>query len=266
MSRVIGSAALGPGAVGLVGCLAGLIGIRAVRPSFLRSSVEMLDAAGRGPGLVEEKTSRAEELPKAIRGVVDPVTGRILSLAGKGELTPDDDKEPGRIEEALARRLGQVDAIAELAETAVALLNRTPLLTRSLRLPASRGAAGRAPAETSQDSSKALSRLEKALEGARENLARFRKDKQARKEAVAAVVRLAREADGELKLLESKFERVGRKAAGLGKEVAELRAAVPAWTNGAAVIGSVVLEWMGPGQLALSRWRWGRVRAARARS
>jgi hypothetical protein len=81
MSRVIGSAALGPGAVGLAGCLAGLIGIRAVRPSLRRSSAEVLDAADEGLGLVEEKTSRAEELLKAIRGVVDPVTGRILSLA-----------------------------------------------------------------------------------------------------------------------------------------------------------------------------------------
>jgi hypothetical protein len=223
MSRVIGSAALGPGALGLAGCLAGPIGIRAVRPSLLRSSAEVLDAADGGLELVEEKTSRAEELLKAIRGVVGPVTGRILSLADKGELTPDDDKEPGRIEESLARRLGQVDAIAELAETAVALLNRTPQLTRSLRLPASRGAAGGAPAETSQDSPKALSRLAKALEGARENLARFR---------------------------------------GCVPPFPGLRAAVPGWTNGAAVIGSVVLAWMVPGQLALSRWGWGRVRAA----
>jgi DNA repair exonuclease SbcCD ATPase subunit len=239
-----------------VGCLAGLIGIWAVRPSFLRSSVEVLDIADGGLKLVDEKTTRADELLKAIRGSVDPVTGKILKLADKGERTPDDEKELKRIEEALARRLGQVDRIAEHAETAVAFLNRTPPLTRSLRLPTSQGAAGRAPAETLQDSSKALSRLTKALENVRENLAMFRKDKQVQKEVVAAVVRLAREVDGELKFVESKLERVRQKAAELGTEVADLRTAVPAWTNWAAVIGSIVLVWMGLGQFVLSRWGW----------
>ena len=262
MSRVIGFAALGLGGIGLVGCLAGLISLWAVRPSFLRSSVEVLDTADGGLKLVEEKTTRADELLKAIRGIVVPVTGKILKLAGKGERTPDDEKELKRIEEALARRLGQVDRLAELAETAVAFLNRTPPLTRSLRLPTSQGAAGRAPAETSQDSSKALARVAKALQSVRENLDRFRKDKQAQKEVVTAVIRLASEVDSELKLVESKLERVRQKAAELGTEVADLRTAVPAWTNGAAVIGSVILVWMGLGQLALSRWGWDRIRAA----
>jgi hypothetical protein len=75
MSRVIGFVALGLGAIGLVGCLAGLIGLWAVRPSFLRSSVEGLDTADEGLKLVEEKTTRADELLKAIRGIVVPVTG-----------------------------------------------------------------------------------------------------------------------------------------------------------------------------------------------
>src|SRR5262249_21907025 len=66
MSRVIGLAALGLGGIGLVGCLAGLIGIWAVRPSFLRSSVEVLDTADGGLKLVSEKTTRADELLKAI--------------------------------------------------------------------------------------------------------------------------------------------------------------------------------------------------------
>jgi chromosome segregation ATPase len=269
MSRVIGFAALGLGSIGLVGCLAGLLGIWTVRPSFLRSSVELLDTADGGLKLVDEKTTRADELLKAIRGIVDPVTGKILKLVDKGERTPDDEKELKRIEEALARRLGQVDAIAELAETAVALLNRTPQLTRSLRLPISQGAVGRAPAEPEQDSSNALSRLAKALENVREHLARFRADKQVQKEVVAAVVRLAREVDSELKFVESKLERVRQKSAELGKEVSDLRTAVPAWTNWAAVIGSVVLVWMGLGQFVLSRWGWGWIRAAtptRARS
>jgi hypothetical protein len=153
-----------------------------------------------------------------------------------------------------------VDRIAEHAETAVAFLNRTPPLTRSLRLPTSQGAAGRAPAETSQDSSKALSRLAKALKNIRENLAKFRKDKQVQKEVVDGVVRLAREMDSELKSVESKLERVRQKAAEFGTEVADLRTAVPGWTNGAAVIGSVFFVWMGLGQLVLSRWGWDRIR------
>jgi hypothetical protein len=262
MSRVIGLAALGLGGIGLVGCLAGLIGIWAVRPAFLRSSVEVLDTADGGLQLVEEKTTRADELLKGIRGIVDPVTGRILKLADKGERTPDDEKELKRIEEALARRIGQVDAIAELAETAVAFLNRTPQLTRSLRLPTAQGAAGRPRAETSQDSSNALSRLAKALENVRENLAKLREGKQVRKEVVVAVVRLAREVDSELKFVESKLGRVRQKAAELGKEVADLRTAVPGWTNSAAVIGSVGLVWMGLGQFVLSRWGWDWIRAA----
>jgi hypothetical protein len=104
--------------------------------------------------------------------------------------------------------------------------------------------------------------LAKALENVRENLTRFREDKQAQKEVVAAVVRRAHEVDSELKFVESKLERVRQKAAELGKEVADLRTAVPAWTNGAAVLGSVVLVWMGLGQLVLSRWGWDWIRAA----
>jgi hypothetical protein len=177
MSRVIGLATLGLGGIGLVGCLAGLIGIWVVRPSFLRSSVEVLDTADGGLELVSEKTTRADELLKAIRGIVDSVTGKILKLADKGERTPDDERELKRIEEALARRLGQVDAIAELAQTAVVFLNRTDQLTKSLRLPIWQRAAGRAPAETSQDTSSALSRLAKVLENVRENFAKFREDK-----------------------------------------------------------------------------------------
>jgi hypothetical protein len=269
MSRIIGFAALGLGGIGLVGCLAGLIGIWTVRPSFLLSSVEVLDTADGGLTLVNEKTTRADDLLKVIRGIVDPVTGKILKLADKGERTPEDEKELKRIEEALAARVGQVNAIAELAETAVAFLNRTPQLTKSLRLPTSQGATGRVRAETSQDTSNALSRLAKALENVRANLVKFREDKQVQKEVVAAVVRLAHEVDSELKFVESKLERVRQKAADLGTEVADLRTAVPTWTNWTAVIGSVVLVWMGLGQLGLARWGWDWIRAAtgkRARS
>jgi hypothetical protein len=269
MSRVLGFAALGPGGIGLAGCLAGLIGIWAVRPPSLRSSAEVLDTADGGLKDVEEKTTRAAELLKAIRRVVDPVTGKILKLADKGERTPEDEKELKRIEEALARRLGQVDAIAQLAETSVAFLNRTPQRTKSLRLPTAQGATTRAPTETSQDSSNALSRLAKALKSVRENVAKFREDKQVQKEVMAAVVRGAREADRELTFVTSKLERVRRKAAELGNEVADLRTSVPAWTDWAAVIGSVVLVWMALGQFVLSRRGWDWIRAAtptRARS
>jgi hypothetical protein len=102
--------------------------------------------------------------------------------------------------------------------------------------------------------------LAKALANVRAKLAKFRKDKQFQKEVVAAVASLAGEVDKELKFVESKLERVRQKAAELGKEVADLRTAVPAWTNWAAVIGSVVLVWMGLGQFLLSRWGW--IRAA----
>jgi hypothetical protein len=269
VSRVINFAALGLGGIGLLGCLAGLIGIWTRRPSFLRSSVEVLDTADEGLKLVNEKTTRADELLKAIRGIVDPVTGKILKLADKGERTPDDEQELKRTEEALARRLGHVDAIAELGESAVTFLNRTPRLTKSLWLPTSQDAVGRAPVETTEDSSNALSRLAKALENVRDNLAKFRMDMQIQKEVMAAVVRLAREVESELKFVELKLERVRQKAAEPGKEVADLRTAVPKWTNGAAVIGSVVLVWMGLGQFVLARWGWDWICAAtptRARS
>jgi hypothetical protein len=212
--------------------------------------------------LVNEKATRADELLKAIRRAADPVTGKILKLADKGERTPDDQQELKRTEEALARRLGHVDAIAELGDTAVAFLNRTPRLTMSLWVPTSQDAVGRAPVETSEDSSNALSRLAKALENVRGNLAKFREGTQVQKEVVAAVVGLARDVESELKFVESKLERVRQKAAELGKEVADLRNAVPTWTNEAAVIGSVVLVWMGLGQFVLARWGWAWIRAA----
>ena len=104
--------------------------------------------------------------------------------------------------------------------------------------------------------------MAKVLENVRENLAKFRGDKQVQKEVVAAVVRLAQEVDSELKSVESRLERVRQKAAELGQEVADLRTAVPAWTNRAAVMGSVALVWMGLGQFALSRWGRDRIRAA----
>jgi len=262
MSRVIGLAAFALGGIGLVGCLAGVIAIWMVRPPLLRSSVELLDTADGGLKLVEEKTSRADELLKAIRAVIDPAASKILKLADKRDRTPEDEKELKQIEEGLSQRLGQVDAIAEVAETAVTFLNRTSQMTNSLRLPFAQGGAGRAAAESSQDNAIALSRLAKSLKLLRENLAKFRENKQTQKEVVDAVVRLSREAETELRFIASRLERVRQRAGEFDTDVAELRTAVPVWTNWAAVIGSVFLVWMGLGQFALLRRGWDRIRTA----
>jgi len=259
MSRVIGLVAFALGGIGLVGCLAGVIAIWMVRPPLLRSSVELLDTADGGLKLVEEKTSRADELLKAIRGVIDPAASKILKLADKRDRTPEDEKELKQIEEGLSQRLGQVDALAEVAETAVTFLNRTSQMTNSLRLPFSQGGAA---AESSQDNAIALSRLAKALKLLRENLAKFRENKQTQKEVVDAVVRLSREAETELRFIASRLERVRQRAGEFDTDVAELRTAVPIWTNWAAVIGSVFLVWMGLGQFALLRRGWDRIRTA----
>jgi hypothetical protein len=138
MKRLIGYLAFVLGGIGLAACLAGLITIWVARPCVLRTSTEAFDAADGALILVDEKATRANELVRAIREVVDPVTTKILTLADKADRTPEDEKELKRIEDALAERLRQVDTIAEIAETAVAFLNKTSRLTRSLRLPANR--------------------------------------------------------------------------------------------------------------------------------
>jgi DNA repair exonuclease SbcCD ATPase subunit len=262
MKRGIGFAALVLGSVGLAGALAALIGIWVVRPSVLRSSAEILDAADDGLQIVEEKATRADQLLKKIRGTVDPIAGKILKLADKTERTPEQEKELKRIEEDLMQRLGQVDAIAEAAQTAVALLNKTARLTRSLRTPGSLRAGGSQPEGTSLDSSDSLSILAQKLSDLRESLAKVG-DKAVQKDIVDNVVRVSGDASDALKSVDSKLQEVRQKGAEWRTEIAELRTAVPAWVNDAAIIGSVLLVWLGLGQLTLSRWSWGRIGARR---
>jgi len=256
MKRIIGFLAFTLGSVGLVACLAGLIAIWVVRPSALRSSAEALEAADDGLKLVDEKAKTANDLVGKFREVLDPITSKIIRLADKAERTPEDEKELKRIQEELAQRLDQVDTIAEVAGTAISLLNRTSRLTRSVR-----GAADQSAADDSRDASDALSRLPDKLKTLRTSLAKFREDKQVQKEVVDSVVRLAGDVDKELKQVDSKLQRVRQKSAEFEAEVTELRAAVPGWVNWAAIIGSVILAWMGAGQLALLRCGWARLRA-----
>src|SRR5438132_8267593 len=190
MKRMIGFLALGLGGIGLVACLAGLIALWVVRAPVLRSSTEVFDAAGDGLKLVDEKAKRADELVGKVREIVEPVTSKIIKLADKAERTLEDEKELKRMEADLTQRLRQVDTIAETAETAVAFLNKTSRLTGLLRLPTSHNATGQSAAEGSQNSSDALSRLAKKLATLRENLAKFREDKQVQQETVDTVVRL----------------------------------------------------------------------------
>jgi hypothetical protein len=124
--------------------------------------------------LAEEKAARADELVKRIRGTVDPIASKILELGDETARTPGQAKELKRIEEELGKRLNQVDAIAEAAETAVTLLNKTARLTRPIRTPASRGRAPSVPEEQARDRSESLSKLADNLEGLRETIATAR--------------------------------------------------------------------------------------------
>lgn len=256
MKRSIGYAALGLGSIGLTGCLAGLIIIWVVRPSLLRSNAEVLDAADGVLKLVEEKATRAGELVKGIRGAVDPIAGKTLKLADQTDRTPEEEKELKRIEADLAERLRQVDAIAEAAQTAIAFLSQTPRLARSLWAPASGIAAGSNPEEDSRNCSKALSRLATKLRDLREILAKFRDNKNVRKDIVDNVVGVTRDVDDNLKAVDSNLQAVGQKAVEWRTEIADMRTTIPAWTNLTAIIGSMLLVWLGLGQLALARWNW----------
>ncbi len=256
MKTMLGYLAVVLGAVGLVACLGGLVAIWVVRPSVLHSSAEVLDAADGGLKLVDAKVLRANELVRTIKEAVDPVTDRILTLTDKANRKPEDEKELKRIEESLAERLRQVDTIAEVAETAVAFLNKSSRITKSLRLIGSRGETGPADVADSKKNAKTLSQLAQKLKTLRDNLEKIREDRQVRKEVVDAVVRLAHDVDNELGALDSNLQEVRQTAVVWQTEVAELRTQVPVWTNWAAVIGSVILVWMGLGQYALLRWAW----------
>ena len=254
MKSMFASLAVVLGGIGLAACLAGVVVIWMARPSVLDASAEVLDAAEGSLKLVEEKATRAHELLGAIREPVGRITSKILTLADKTDRTAEDDNELQRVEQALTERLRQVDTIAEIAESAVAFLNKTSRLTKSLRLPASRDAAGRSAAADAEERSAALTKLAQRLRTLRENLAKFRQDRQAHKELTKTVVRLARDVDHELEALDSKLQQVREAAVAWRTEIAEWRPTVAAWTNWAAVIGSAILAWMGLGQYALLRW------------
>jgi HKD family nuclease len=91
MSRFIGLAVLALGGVGMVGCLAGTIGIWLVRPSLLHSSGEIRDAADEGLKLVSEKITRADELLKRTRKRLKVMLNRsrpvIVYTSGYLEIT-----------------------------------------------------------------------------------------------------------------------------------------------------------------------------------
>lgn len=258
MQRGFGFAALLLGSIGLMACLAGLIFIWVVRPTVLRSSAEILDAADGGLTFVEEKSQRAAELVKRVRDSVDPIAGKILKLADKTDRTPEEEKDLNRIEVDLAERLRQVDAIAEAVETAVAFLRQTSRLARSLRAPASHIGAGETAEEDSRNTSDALARLATKLKELRDILAKFRADRDIRKEITENVVLVTRNLNDDLKSVDSKLHEVCEKAVKWRAQIAELRFTVPAWTNRAAIIGSALLVWLGLGQFALARWGWRR--------
>src|SRR5687767_11982126 len=131
MNRTIGYVVLVLASVGLAGCVAGVIAIWVVRPSVLESSDELFDALDNGLELVEEKTIQAAALGRKIQAGVAPIVGEVTELAEKADSRPEDEKILNRIRGELSEHLGQVDALAEIAETAVALLTKTTQLTKS---------------------------------------------------------------------------------------------------------------------------------------
>jgi methyl-accepting chemotaxis protein len=260
MKRLIGYLALILSAIGLAGCLAGLVVIWMARPSVLQSSAELLDAADDGLRLVEEKTKRADELVDGIRSSVDPVASKILQLADKSDRTPQEDKELKRVKEKLTERLRQADAMVEAAETAVGIMNKTARLASSVRPAASRILTGSAPDEDSQESSKSLARLATKLKNLAEILAMLREDKQVQKDVVDHVVRVTRDVDDELKLVAANLQRVRQKTTEWQTEVADLRTSLPVWTHSAVIIGSLILAWVGLSRLVFMgrAWIWSR--------
>jgi hypothetical protein len=259
MKRVLGFLVLVLGGAGFLVCLAGLIALWVVREPALRSSAETLASAEESLKVVDDKVGRAAEVVGKIREVVDPVTGKIRELAARVQgPRPKDDKELKRIEKELAQRFNKMERLMKVSETAVAMMNKTGRLTRSLSFGATRGGARPSPQEDLPDSSAALARLSRVLKKLREALATFRANPQARKDAVNKVARLARQVNQELNLLSSQIQRARQLATEYAVEVTELKTDLPVWIHWGTVICSVFLVWMGLGQLALLRlgWAW----------
>jgi DNA repair exonuclease SbcCD ATPase subunit len=190
-----------------------------------------------------------------IQAGVAPIVGEVTQLAERAARRPEDEKVLNRIRGELSEHLGQVDALAELAETAVAFLTKTTQLSKSLHLPASRISAGQSPDEA-RERSAALARVETKLGDLRENLAKIQSNERMQPDIAGDVVGAVREVEQDLKLLDSKLEGMRESAVQWQAEVEELRTRAPWWINSAACIGSVILAWMGLGQSALLRHGW----------
>jgi chromosome segregation ATPase len=244
------------GVIGLVACMAGLIALWVARPRVLESSAEILAAADDGLKLVEERATHVDELVSKIQSSLDPVSSKILKLADKSAPTPEDEKELKVSAEDLSERLQQVGPIVETAESAVAFLHKSSRLTRSVQQSGFRIPNGKALAEDAEESSQPLSRMAVNLKQLHEKLAMVSGSKQGQKEIVANLVQATRDVDENLKSVTSLLQRVREKAVALGTDVEKLHTKVPAWTNWTAVIGSLVLTWMGLGQFVLFRKGW----------
>jgi hypothetical protein len=122
---------------------------------------------------------------------------------------------------------------------------------------------GESLAEDQEESSQPMSRVATNLQQVREKLAILAENEQGQEETLTSLVRAVRDVDENLKSVTSLLQRVREKAVALGTDVENLRAKVPTWTNWTAVIGSLVLAWMGLGQFVLFRKGWGAIRRNR---
>ncbi len=249
MNRVIGFVALGLGVVGVAACLVGVITIWAARPSVLRKSIDVLDAADGGLEAVEDKAARADELIERVRRGVEPISSRIREVSNRAERTPEEEKELRRMEEELMERLHQVDAIAQSVETAATILSQSTRRIESLRVR-------NAGEQGSFEKADTLDALVKKLGSLREKLARLRDDESERKEMASAMTDITLEVTNNLEAIDSAIDQVRQEALEWRKKVGELRANVADWTKWAVVLGSVVLVWAGLGQFALAHWGW----------
>ncbi len=238
--------------IGLVACVAGVIAVWVARPSVLQSSERLCDTLDVGLALVEQKTIQADALVGKIQAGVAPIVGEVTQLAERTDRRPDDEKVLNRIRGELSKHLDQLDALAELAESAVAFLTNTTQLSKSLRLPASRISAGQSPGEAKERSA-ALARVETKLGDLREKLAKIQSNERVQRDIAETVVGAVRDVEQDLKLLDSKLEGMRETAVQWRTEVDELRKKAPWWINSTAFIGSLILAWMGLGQYALFR-------------
>jgi chromosome segregation ATPase len=240
--------------------VAGVIAIWVARPSVLQSSDELFAALGDGLAVVEQKTMQADALVGKIQAGIAPIAGEVTQLAQKADSRPEDERILNRIRGELSQHLGQLDALAEVAESAVAMLTKTTQLTKSLRLPAARSSAAETT-EDAKDRSAALARVATKLGELRENLAKIQTNQRVPPDIAGAVTGAVRDVEQDLKLLDSKLEGMRESAVQWRTQVEDMRTSVPWWINCTAYIGSVILAWMGLGQFALLRWARQTVRA-----